>query len=78
MSRDQVSHTHGTTGRIIYLRLLIFTFLDSRREDKRFWTEWWQALPEFKLVLISLWLKFWFFTVVPKYLNLATLAGKSK
>jgi hypothetical protein len=22
-------------------------FLDSRREDKRFCTEWWQALPEF-------------------------------
>jgi hypothetical protein len=27
--------------------------LDSRREDKRFWTAWQQALPEFSLLLIS-------------------------
>jgi hypothetical protein len=27
-------------------------FLDSRQEDKRFWTEWWKALPEFSLPLI--------------------------
>jgi hypothetical protein len=26
-----------------------FYVLDSRREDKRFWTEWYQALPEFPL-----------------------------
>jgi hypothetical protein len=26
--------------------ILIFKFLDSRREEKRFWTEWWQALVE--------------------------------
>jgi hypothetical protein len=26
-------------------------FLDSRREDKMFWTEWQQALPEFNLFL---------------------------
>jgi hypothetical protein len=25
-------------------------FLDSRREDKRFWTKWQQALPEFNLL----------------------------
>jgi hypothetical protein len=24
---------------------LTFTLLDSRREDKGFWTEWYQALP---------------------------------
>jgi hypothetical protein len=47
-------------------------FLDSRREDRRFWTEWQQAFPEFNLILISSWDKYWFLTVVPKYLNCVT------
>jgi hypothetical protein len=38
--RDQVSHPYRSTGKIILLYIVIFTFLDSRREDKRFWTEW--------------------------------------
>jgi hypothetical protein len=40
--RDQVSHPHKTTGRIMVLYVLNFTFLESRREDKkkRLWTEW--------------------------------------
>jgi hypothetical protein len=37
--RDQVSHLYRTTGRIV-LDILMFTFLDSRREDKKFWVEW--------------------------------------
>jgi hypothetical protein len=41
---------------------------------QRFWTEWWQALPDFSLLLISFWIKFWFVTVVPKYLNCATFS----
>jgi hypothetical protein len=48
------------------LYILIFRFFDNRRED---WTEWQQALPELNLLLISSWIKFWFVTVVPKYLN---------
>jgi hypothetical protein len=33
--RDQVSHPYKTTGRIMVLYILTFTFLDSRRYDKR-------------------------------------------
>jgi hypothetical protein len=38
--RDQVSHSYKTTGRIMVLYVLTFTSLDSRRDDKRLWTEW--------------------------------------
>jgi hypothetical protein len=33
---------HTQNHRICYivLYILIFSFLDSRREDKRFWTDW--------------------------------------
>jgi hypothetical protein len=32
---DQVSHPYKTSGRITLLYVLTFTFLDSRRDDKR-------------------------------------------
>jgi hypothetical protein len=37
---NQVSHPYRTTDKIIVLYILIFTILDSRREDKIFCTEW--------------------------------------
>jgi len=43
---DQVSHPHKTEGKIIVLYTVVLTFSDSKREDKRFWTEWQQAFPE--------------------------------
>jgi hypothetical protein len=38
--RVHVSHPYRNTGEITVLYILTFTFFDSRREDKRFWTEW--------------------------------------
>jgi hypothetical protein len=35
-----VSRPSRTTGKIIVLYIPIFMVVDSRREDKRFWTEW--------------------------------------
>jgi hypothetical protein len=34
--RDQVTHPYKTTGRIVVLYILFSTFLDSRRQHKRF------------------------------------------
>jgi hypothetical protein len=48
---NQVSFPYKTTGKIIVP--LIFIFLDSKLEDKRFCTELKQALPNFNLLLIS-------------------------
>jgi hypothetical protein len=37
---DQVSHPYKTTGRIMVLYILTFTFPDSRREGRSLWTKW--------------------------------------
>jgi hypothetical protein len=43
---EQVLHPYKTTGKIIALYILIFKFLCSRLEDKRFRTEWQQTFPD--------------------------------
>jgi hypothetical protein len=35
-----------------------FNVLNSGREYRRFWTEWWEALHEFNLLLISSCIRF--------------------
>jgi hypothetical protein len=50
---DQVSHPHKPTGKIIVPYILIFKFLVSKLEDKRFCTEWQQAFPHFHPLLRS-------------------------
>ena len=71
---DQVSHLYKRTCKIIVLYILICKFLDIKLADKRFCTEWWQAFPDFNLVLISSWIEFWFVKVVPKYWNSSTVS----
>ena len=68
----RVSHLCKTTGKIIVLYIFIFTFFDSKLEDKRFCTEWYQAFPDLSLPIISSAIEFWFVKVVPKYLNYST------
>jgi hypothetical protein len=50
--RDQVSRPYSTTGNIIVFYVLSFMFLDSRREFKRFWTEWYTLAVTFPNNLI--------------------------
>jgi hypothetical protein len=62
---DQVSHPFKTTDKIIVIYILICIFLDSKIEDKRFFTDRWQDFPNFKLLLISSGIEFLFFKVFP-------------
>ena len=61
-------------SKIIVLYILIFKFLVTKLKDRRFCTEWQQALPHYNLLSISSWIEFWFVNVIPKYLNSSTLS----
>lgn len=62
---DRLSFTHQDTRNSVYW---IFIFLNSKREDKGFWSEWHKAFPDFSLRLIPACVKFWFSMVFSKYL----------
>jgi len=72
--RDQV-HTHTKQqANLKVLYTLIFTFLDSKLENKRFCTERQEVFPTLNLLLISSRIEFWFVMVVIKYFNSSTLS----
>jgi hypothetical protein len=73
--RGRGSHPSKTRDKFIILFILLFTFLDSKREDRRLWSECYKALPEFNLLLISSWMQFWSVAVGPKCLNSATFSN---
>jgi hypothetical protein len=65
-------HTHKKPKKkynFIYLNFYVFR---HRMRRQNFRTEWQQALPEFNHHLIFWWKKYWFVTVVTKYLIFVT------
>jgi hypothetical protein len=71
--KDKVSHPYKRTGKILFLYILIFK-LKKWDEEAKDWTEWQQVSHESNILSDSSWMKFWFVSVVPKYLNLATFS----
>jgi hypothetical protein len=50
--KGQILHPYKTIGKVMVLCFLIFMFLGSSKEDKRFLTGWLEMLPEFNLFLL--------------------------
>jgi hypothetical protein len=46
--RDEVSRPHKITGKIIVFLYIKIYFFRCTREDKMFWTEWWEVFLQFK------------------------------
>jgi hypothetical protein len=55
-----VSPHNKTTDKITRMYISMLIVLNIKLEDKTFWTEWYQVLPQFNLLLISSWMQFWF------------------
>jgi len=53
---------HGHNYSIVYF---IFTVLGKRGENKKFWNQFF----EINLLFVSSWMKFWFVSIVSKYVN---------
>jgi hypothetical protein len=53
--RETKFHTHIKANKIIVLCVVIFIYLpfESKLDDRGLWTEWQEAFPDFKLLLIS-------------------------
>jgi hypothetical protein len=70
---NKVSHPYKSTDKIIVLYILIFIFLDSNLQDKRFCTEWLQVFrksqPALNFMLNRIFIK-----VVPKYFKFYILS----
>ena len=68
--RDQDSYPCKRASVIFIWRILKYTFLCGKRQDKRFWTERQQDFPQFNL-LQTLYVIFWFVDVVIRGFNFA-------
>ena len=68
--RDQISVIQNNRQNYSTV-ILTFIFLDSKKEDKIFWTKWQQAFPS-SICSFSSRTQFWLLIVVPRYLNLVT------
>jgi hypothetical protein len=68
-AKCQLSHPCDTTGKFssVHINLYIFIFLDCKREDWRFWTEWFQIFPKFNMLFIA---RVIFTFVIPKFVKL--------
>lgn len=64
--KDHVSHPNKT-GKMTLQYILIFIFYMVNRQS-RVWTEWWQASPQFNLILNALYRQF-LFVSFPKILT---------
>jgi hypothetical protein len=61
------------TGGQVSLHVVNVTWTDL--DSLAFRIEWQQPLPEFDHFLFLSYIKFWFVTIVPKYLNCATVSN---
>jgi hypothetical protein len=53
ISEDSKLHTRRRENlkSHIVVRVLIFTFIDTKLEDRMFWTEWYQSISHFNFLL---------------------------